>query len=266
MRLEKVVDGLNGELAGNTENVRTQMIPIDMSPVGDGRQLVLTLTGHVRLLQADGTLAPGAYLDTFNQNSPPPIPTSGGEITDFRQIGNTSIAAHPGFLNPASRGYGKFYVLTSELPGSAPADFDDGVNSIVDSVITEWTVAPAAISSATQLIKTGPNANVTSREIMRSQRPGIIHTLADIAFGNDEALYITSGDGGGNAFPNTEGNAFNQDRWTNALDPRNIFGSILRIDPLELPNDARPTGGVNDQYRVPIRQFRNHRRQSRHAC
>ena len=98
VRLEKVVEGLNGELVGNTANVRTQMIPIDMAPIGDGRQLVLTLTGHVRLLQSDGTLAAGAYLDTFNSNSPPPIPTSGGEITDFRQIGNTSIAVHPGFL------------------------------------------------------------------------------------------------------------------------------------------------------------------------
>ena len=146
-------------------------------------------------------------------------------------------------------------MLTSELPGSAPADFDDGVDSIVDSVITEWTIAPSAISSATQLISSGPNANVTSREIMRSQRPGIIHTLVDMAFGTDETLYITSGDGGGNAFPNTEGNAFNQDRWTNALDPRNVFGSILRIDPLAIPNDNRPTGGVNGQYRIPSDNF-----------
>ena len=255
VRLEKVVEGLNGELTGNTENTRTQMIPIDMTSLGDGRQLVLTLTGHVRMLGADGTLLPGAYLDTYNENSPPFIPTSGGEITDFRQIGNTSIAAHPGFLNPESRGYGKFYVLTSELPGSRPADFDDGVDSIVDSVVTEWTIAPSAITRATQLFKTGPEANVTQREIMRSQRPGIIHTLVDMAFGLDETLYLTSGDGGGNAFPNTDGSAFNQDRFTNALDPRNIFGSVLRIDPLDLPDDTRPTGGVNGQYRIPEDNF-----------
>ncbi len=255
VRLEKVVEGLNGELTGNTENTRTQMIPIDMTPLGDGRQLILTLTGHVRLLKSDGTLAPGAFLDTYNSNSPPFIPTSGGEITDFRQIGNTSIAAHPGFLDPQHRGYGKFYVLTSELPGSAPADFDDGVDSIVDSVVTEWTIDPAAITGVTQLIKTGPEANVSQREIMRSQRPGIIHTLVDMAFGLDETLYLTSGDGGGNAFPNTDGSAFNQDRFTNALDPRNIFGSVLRIDPLELPDDTRPTGGVNGQYRIPLDNF-----------
>jgi glucose/arabinose dehydrogenase len=236
-------------------NNRQQFIPIDMAPMGDGRQLVLTLGGHIRLLQADGTLAPGAYLDTYNSNSPPPIPTGGGEITDIRQIGNTSIATHPGILDPNSRGYGKFYVLTSEEPGSAPFDFDDGTESVVDSVVTEWTISPSAITSATQLSLHGPGANVSQREIMRSQRPGIIHTLVDMAFAPDESLILTSGDGGGNAFPNTEGHAFNQDRYTNALDPRNIFGSVLRIDPLELPNDTRPTGGVNHQYRIPLDNF-----------
>lgn len=255
VRLEVVTEGLNGSLTGNVVNTRAQMIPIDMTPLGDGRQLVLTLSGHVRLLGADGTLAPGAYLDTYNSNSPPIIGTSGGEITDFRQIGNTSIAAHPGFSNPQSRGYGKFYTITSELPDVVPADFDDGTNSVVDSVVTEWTVAPFAVAGATQLTLTGPGANVTQREIMRSARPGIIHTLVDMAFGTDETLYLASGDGGGNAFPNTNGSAFNQDRHTNALDPRNVFGSILRIDPLDLPNDTRPLGGRNNQYRIPTDNY-----------
>jgi glucose/arabinose dehydrogenase len=254
-RLEPLVDGLNGVLAGNTANERQQFIPIDMAPMGDGRQLILTLGGHVRLLQADGTLAAGAYLDTYNANSPPIIPTGGGEITDIRQIGNTSIATHPGFADPQSRGYGRFYVLTSELPGSAPADFDDGTHSVVDSVVTEWTVDPAALATATQLNISGPSANVTQREILRSQRPGIIHTLVDMAFATDETLILTSGDGGGNAFPNTDGSAFNQDRFTNSLDARNIFGSVLRIDPLELPGDVRPVGGVNGLYRIPLDNF-----------
>jgi hypothetical protein len=83
----------------------------------------------------------------------------------------------------------------------------------MDSVVTEWTVAPTAINSATQL-RLG--TNLTKREILRSARPGIIHTLLDITFTNDEYLLIPSGDGGGNAFPNTSGSAFGQDRFTNA--------------------------------------------------
>ena len=244
VRLQPVTADLNGNLSGNTANVRKQYIPADMTPLGDGRQLIMTLGGHVRLLQADGTLLPGAYLDTFNSNSPSPT------AQDFTQIGNTSIAAHPGFLNPASRGYGKFYTLTSERPGNLPADFADGVTSIVDSVLHEWTIAPSAVTTATQLAFTGPGQNVSRREVLRSERPGIIHTLVDMAFTPDEYLILTSGDGGGNAFPNTEGNAFGQDRFTNAQDPTNIMGSALRIDPLPLPGDTRPFGGRIGQYRL----------------
>jgi glucose/arabinose dehydrogenase len=251
-RLEPMVEGLNGVLTGNTVNTRTQMIPVDMSALGDGRQLVFTLSGHVRLLQANGTLAAGAYLDTYNSNSPPIVGTTGGEVTDFRQIGNTSIAAHPGFLNPQSRGHGKFYTITSELPDVFSADFDDGAESIVDSVVTEWSVTPSAVASTTQLLV---GVNVSKREVLRAARPGIIHTVVDMAFAPDETLYITSGDGGGNAFPNTNGNAFGVDRWTNAQDPSNIFGSILRIDPLSFPNDTRPIGGQNGQYRIPSDNF-----------
>lgn len=254
VRLEKLVGGLNGDLTGNTANTRTQYVPIDMTPLGDGRHLVLTLAGHVRLLQTDGTLAPGAYLDTTNSRTPLP------NAQDFTQIGATSIAAHPGFLDPLSRGYGKFYTTTSERSGTGvPADFSlnlsQGGNYVVDSVVNEWTLTPSVINSATQLNYTPDagslNDTVSVREILRSQRPGIIHTLADMAFDNAENLLITSGDGGGNAFPNTDGSANGQGRAANSQDPTNIFGSILRIDPLDLPGDTRATGGVNGQYRIP---------------
>jgi hypothetical protein len=76
-----------------------------------------------------------------------------------------------------------------------------------------------------------------------------------MAFTPDEYLLITSGDGGGNAFPNTEGTAFNQDRFTNAQDPRNLFGSVFRIDPLPLPDETRTTGGQNNQYYIPPDNF-----------
>ena len=130
IQITPVAEGLNSLLSGNTVNTRKQLIPIDMTPLGDGRQLVLTLSGHVRLLQADGTLVSGAYLDMYNSNSPPVVDVFGNP-SDFRQIGNTSIAAHPGFNDLNSRGYGKFYVITSELPlDPGTADFDDGGNSV----------------------------------------------------------------------------------------------------------------------------------------
>jgi glucose/arabinose dehydrogenase len=63
-----------------------------------------------------------------------------------------------------------------------------------------------------------------------------------MAFTNDGYLIVPSGDGGANAF--------GQDRFTNAQDPTNIMGSVLRIDPLALPNDTRPVGGQHGQYRI----------------
>lgn len=258
VRLEKVIGGLNGSLSGNTANTRTQFIPIDLSPLGNGQNLILTLSGHVRLQQADGTLALGAYLDTTNSRTPSP------NAQDFTQIGATSIATHPGFLDPLSRGYGKFYTVTSERAGTGiAADFSlnlsQGGNHVVDSVVNEWTVSPAMIGVADQLRYTpdlgSVDDTVSVREVLRSQRPGIIHTLADIAFDSNQNLLITSGDGGGNAFPNSDGSANGQSRTENSLDPTNIFGSILRIDPLELPNDTRVTGGVNGQYRIPHDNF-----------
>lgn len=258
VRLEKFVEGLNGDLTGNTANTRLQYIPIDLSPTGDGRQLILTLSGHVRLLQVDGTLASGAYLDTTNSRTPSP------NAQDFTQIGATGIAVHPGFLDPQDRGFGKFYTITSErsqtgMPAEFSLNLSQGGNYVVDSVINEWTVDPSAIGTATQLTYTpdvgSASDNVSVREILRSQRPGIIHTLADLAFDSVGNLLVTSGDGGGNAFPNTDGAANGQDRATNSQDPTNIFGSILRIDPLDLPNDTRATGGVNNQYRIPSDNF-----------
>ena len=258
VRLEKLVDGISGDLSGNTANTRRQYIPIDMTPLGDGRQLILTLSGHVRLLNANGTIVSGAYLDTTNSRTPSP------NAQDFTQIGATSIAAHPGFGDPLSRGYGKFYTITSEIANSdVTADFSlnlsEGGNYAVDSVVNEWTIDPLAINSADQLTytpDTGSLADTVSvREVLRSQRPGIIHTLADMAFDSNENLLITSGDGGGTAFPNTDGSANGQDRATNSQDPANIFGSILRIDPLSLPGDTRQTGGANNQYRIPADNF-----------
>ena len=124
-------------------------------------------------------------------------------------------------------------------------------------MIHEWSIDPGAFN-ATSLTWTegGAGDTVTRREVLRSARPGIIHTLVDMAFDSNENLIIASGDGGGNAFPNTDGVAFNQDRFTNAQDPSNIFGSVLRIDPLTTgPGDTRATGGKQNQYYIPADNF-----------
>ena len=118
VKLEKVTGGLGGltPLSGNVVDSRPQLAPIDMTPLGDGRQLIMTLNGQVRMLTSGGTLSSGAYLDTKNANTAPAN----------LEVGNTGIRAHPDFLNSGTAGYGKFYTLTTETFLSGTADFGTG--------------------------------------------------------------------------------------------------------------------------------------------
>jgi glucose/arabinose dehydrogenase len=217
LRLELVAGGLNGSV-----NRISQLAPIDMTPLGDGRQLVLTLGGAVRLLDASKTLVDGLYLNTNNANS----------TTDEDEMLPVSIAAHPDFHSPGAPGYGKFYTITFEKPGTTSADFGFGVHH--QDVLNEWSVDPAAID-ATSLM---PGINVTKREVMRIDRPSQIHFMSDLAFDALDYLYVTSGEGGAAG---------------EAQDTTNVFGTVLRIDPLE-PALTAPsrgtTGGQFDQYRI----------------
>jgi hypothetical protein len=61
-------------------------------------------------------------------------------------------------------------------------------------------------------------------------QPGEAHNLVDLAFGLDEMLYVSSGDGGFDGAV--------------AQDPRSIFGNILRVDP-------HGTNGITGQYGIP---------------
>lgn len=208
-----------------------QLTAIDMTPLGDGRQLVLTLGGLVRLI-VDGTVAPGAYLDV-NDPMPP--------VFHPAELGPVSIAAHPGFLNPGSPGFGKFYTITQSNVGTGTADFGPGISGGThhQDVVTEYTVSEPLNTPLTSFIG-------TKREVLRADRPSQYHTVLDLAFDNEHYLYIASGDGGFGAAP------------AQAQINTNILGTILRIDPLDpsLTDPSRgATGGKNDQYRIHPNNF-----------
>lgn len=246
--LEPVIPtGLGGVVLLNVQNARFQYIPIDVASLGDGRHLILSISGHIRLLRADDTLAPGAYLDMRDPNRMP-------VEFDYTEIGNISIVAHPGFLDPASRGFGKFYTLNSEeLLATETPDFDDGVSSSFDNVVYEWSIIdPAANINQEAFTFRGANPTITRREVLRSRRPSIIHTMGDMAFTPDEYLLISSGDG---SFPSAAPGSGTQSATQAALNPRSIFGTMLRIDPLDLPGtDTRPQG-ASGEYRIHPSNF-----------
>ena len=61
---------------------------------------------------------------------------------------------------------------------------------------------------------------------MRIEQPGLHHNLGDLIFGQDQMLYISSGDG------DNTGNQLDIAISDNSQMLTNVFGKILRIDPL----------------------------------
>ncbi len=220
IRLEPVSSGLSGVAPGTGS---FQFAPTRMVSDGTGRHLVATLGGVVRIIDATGNLLAQPFLDTTRDAT---------EINP-REFGMTSIALHPDFHSPSADGFGRFYTITTEAAGSAPADFSGSIVQAAPSrrhqdVLTEWRMDD-------------PAANVfsgTRREILRIDQPEINHNLFDMVFDDDGLLYLSSGDGGNagsTAQPTFSDSAQRLD---------NVYGKILRIDPLG-------DHGVNGQYGVP---------------
>lgn len=220
VRLEVVASGLSGEIGGTN-----QRFPTHLAPLPDGRLLVMTLGGVIRVIDPEAGLLGEPYLDI----------TNGATLVEPGNFGMTAIAVHPGFGEPGSGGYGKFYVIETEEVGDVPADF---AGSLAPSafggrhhdVLVEYTAGD-------------PSAAVFSgdrREVLRVEQPGWDHNVFALAFGVGEEsglLYIASGDGA-NA---SQGNSLIRQ---NPQTLENVFGKILRIDPLG-------TDGINGRYGVP---------------
>lgn len=188
----------------------------DFAPDGTGRHFVCQYDGAVFLLDTDSG-ASSLYLDTY----------SGATFNDL-DTAMTSIAFHPEFGAAESPGFAKFYTVEPERANQGSPDFvpDFGRNQNHQSVIYEYTVddIAAAIFSGTK------------REIMRVQQPANNHNVNDLAFDRSGLLYIAFGDGKNDEFVAL-----------NAQEKTNVYGKILRIDPLGLVG----TPGANGAYSIP---------------
>lgn len=160
---------------------------------------------------------------------------------NYDERGFLGLAFHPGYTDPNSAGFGRFYTYTSE-PLDGPADFTLELppDSQMDhqSVVREWQW-----DGTTEQVDSS-----SSRELLRVDQPQRNHNAGHLEFGPDGYLYITLGDGGGandtNAGHGTTGNGQNINT---------IHGSVVRIDPLDpaaTPDSADPPS-ANGSYRVP---------------
>jgi glucose/arabinose dehydrogenase len=233
----QLADPIPGGIPKGTVSVRLKPIatglvaPNYLTHAGDGsdRLFIVDQPGQIRLvnngvLQAQPYLNVNSLLVTLSPN--------------FDERGLLGLAFHPNFENAGQPGHGKFYTYTSE-PVVSPdtADFTVPINAGTSfnnqAVLREWTVDPL-------LNQITGDLNTLSRQLLRVNDPQSNHNAGMVTFGPDGLLYFSIGDGGSsndNANGHTAGIG-------NGQDTTNIFGNILRIDPLG-------TNSANGEYGIP---------------
>ncbi|MEO6969341.1 MAG: PQQ-dependent sugar dehydrogenase, partial [Chthoniobacterales bacterium] len=204
--------------------------PNDLTSVGDCRLFVDEQSGTIRIIE-NGALLGTPFLDVSTRL-----------IAGTGERGLLGFAFHPGYNDPASPGYRKFYTYTSE-PVTGAADFTVPKTTAFDhqSVVAEWQVSASNPDLADP---------ATRREVVRIDEPQSNHNGGKLAFRPGEPyLYISLGDGGAG---NDVGDGHNP-AIGNGQDLTAVLGKILRIDPLD---PALTSGGpdpvsANGKYRVP---------------
>ena len=204
----------------------------------NGRLFVNSQRGPLYTISNDGSSV-ATYLDLTAQGQT--LNTGSGEQ------GFQSFAFHPDFYNESTAGFGKFYTVHSDS-NTAPAptyaftsNTGSGIiNNNADSVLLEWSVSDPGASTYTA------GGGTTPRQVMRIVQPATNHNAGQLAFNTsiDSAdadygnLYFALGDGG-------SGN----DPWNNASSTNNLYGKILRINPLD------PDAAGSATYSVPDNAF-----------
>jgi glucose/arabinose dehydrogenase len=216
---------------------------------GSGRLFVCDQPGRILIIQ-DGMLLPTPFLDISATAAVVANRKVIGVNTNYAERGLLGLTFHPGYANPASPGYRKFYLNYNKTyqAGSDPAPLSPGTPADNVSVIAEFQVSAS-----------DPNvADPTSeRRLLLYTQPQSNHNGGQVEFGPEigpggaRYLYIGVGDGGSqmdNNLGHTGGAATNPrptDNLGNGQDKTRLFGKILRIDPLG-------TNGPGGQYGIPV--------------
>ena len=239
--ITELIDGATvPDVPFNSQVVSTQIragfnTPIETEFLPDGRILVAEQAGLVRIINQDGSIASTPLLDIRN------IVNAG-----TKDRGMIGFAVHPDFENNPYI-YASFTYDPPETAGQSGLAGPDGNGARV-ARISRFTVNAAGTFADpnSEVVLVGGNS--TFENIGDSSvRPGsndpyscfdaagnhiqdcipadeTSHTIGELEFGPDGALYVASGDGG--AFGRVEV------RNIRALDLDSLAGKILRIDPI----------------------------------
>lgn len=205
---------------------------------GSGRVFIAARKGVIFVADETGGLRARPFLD---------LRAAGVRVLLADEGGLCGLAFGPHYAGVSGRqGVGKFYTFTTEVyDPDARVDFSHPemkpagrLTPASQAVVREWAVDPADPERADP---------ASSRVIMRINHPQTQHYGGGLAFGRDGYLYIALGDGGGGN-DKLGGRRVAVDGHTdsvgNAQDLSNVFGKILRIDPLG-------SGAANGEYGIP---------------
>jgi len=146
----------------------------------------------------------------------------------YDERGLLGFAFHPDYENN-----GLTYLYTSQT-ADKKADFStlEEHKANHQSVLIELKVSKESRLTSAAIIK-------QERELLRIDQPQYNHNGGALAFGPDQMLYVSIGDGG-----KSDDQGVGHSEIGNASDPSNPLGSILRIDPLS-------KNSKNQQYGTP---------------
>lgn len=217
---------------------------ITYAPDGSGRVFVCDQLGKIYIIQG-GMMLPTPFLNIASSSNLASngVPNTGpGPVvsvnTGYSERGLLGLTFHPGFANPLSPGYRKFYVNYNKNYVSGSPDFDPAPPQAGDAVNCVTVIAEFQVSAS------NPNLAdpLSERRLLRFTQPQSNHNGGQVEFGPDGYLYIGTGDGGG-ANDNGSGHAGSSVSTTsnlgNGQDKTRLLGKILRIDPLD-PDGAGP--------------------------
>lgn len=227
--------------------------PVDLCADELGALYVLQADGRVlRVAGADraasGLSASTLYADlggSGRSGTPSPHALEGGlaldaatgaVVVDPASVAESrrfaALALHPHFLVPDQPGFGKFYAVARERAGAGRPDFSPEFGGGVEhhqDVLYEYRVDhPMA----------GGRFCGPGREVLRLSQPGGSHNLEGLAFDPQGRLYLGVGDG-------AAGEVRADGASKNASSLANVYGKVLRIDPLG-DNAANGRYGIPD--------------------
>jgi len=198
-------------------------LPTSFAMAPDGRIYVAEKSGKVRIVQ-DGQLLPDPFIDLSN------------EVNDASDRGLLGIALHPDWpstpyvylaytydppeikdRNPAGARVSRVLRLSADPDNLNVAQVGSGMVILGAASTAEHIGNPD--EGDTLPFSCFDDAGSFVRDCIANE--GTAHSLGNLTFGRDGALYVSSGDG----IVNSKGNS-------RALDINSLNGKILRIDPI----------------------------------